>query len=76
MQLVFADIRQNKIYVTRNNGETFESYQLQFTPNLIRFQSRFIVNNDEEDLQNLILGYDRKKQEVHTWILNGPMHNV
>lgn len=64
LQLVFADVLQNKIFVTRDQGETFSSYELDFTPNRITFQGRGVPLVTEGDLPLHILGYDDSTQEV------------
>lgn len=64
LQLVFADVLQNKIFVTKDQGETFSSYELDFTPNRITFQGRGVPLVTEGDLPLHILGYDDSTQEV------------
>ena len=59
-----VDSRQRKIFVTRDEGETYVGYSLDFTPDDIDFQSRGIPNVLEGSLPEHMLGYEQERQAV------------
>ena len=65
VQLIMVDIRQDKIFVTRDEGVSFVGYDLDFTPDVIRYQKRNAPNVLEGDLPQHVTGYDKSTQEVH-----------
>jgi hypothetical protein len=76
--LVMADTRQNKIFVTRDEGVTFEGRELDFKPNNIRYQGRTVPNSDKGTLSQHIMGYETDTQSLYvskdlgdTWVFMG-----
>ena len=70
LQLVMADTRQNKIFVTRDEGVTFEGRELDFKPNNIRYQGRTVPNSDKGTLSQHIMGYETDTQSVREHCLS------
>ena len=64
LQIVFADIIHNKIFVTEDQGVSFTRRLLKFTPDKITFQSRDAPMSDDNHLSKHILGYDNDRQQV------------
>ena len=65
-----ADTRQNKIFVTRDEGVTFEGRELDFKPNNIRYQGRTVPNSDKGALSQHIMGYETDTQSVREHCLS------
>ena len=65
-----ADGRQNKIFVTRDEGETFVGYNLNFSPNSIKFQSRSTPKVTEGTIPEHIIGFEINSQSVHCYYDN------
>ena len=63
-QLVMVDTRQNKIFATRDEGVTFVGYNLNFTPNKIKFQGRTVPRSTEGTLPLHIMGYEIQREAV------------
>lgn len=59
-----ADSRQGKIFVTRDEGETYVSYDLDFSPNSIKFQSRSTPKVMEGTIPEHMFGYELDSQSV------------
>lgn len=59
-----VDARQEKIFVTRDEGVSFVGYDLEFKPDVIRFQGRSVPNVLEGTIPEHILGYDQARQAV------------
>lgn len=66
LQLIMVDVRQSKIFVTRDEGISFVGRTLPFTPNRISFQSRSAPNVLEGTTPEHVIGYDQSRQEVCT----------
>ena len=61
-----VDARQEKIFATRDEGVSYVSYDLEFKPDVIRFQGRGVPNVMEGNIPEHIVGYDRARQAVYT----------
>jgi PKD repeat protein len=60
-----ADTLQNKIFVTRDEGVTFQARNVSFTPNIIRFQGRTVPRAAEGTLPLHIMGYERETLSLY-----------
>lgn len=65
LQLIMADARQGKIFVTRDEGVSFVGHTLPFTPNRLSFQSQRTPNVLEGTIPEHVIGYDQTSQEVY-----------
>ena len=63
-QLIFADRSNRRLYVTRDEGETYTRYDIPFTPDNLRFQSIYAPHSNDSDLSQYVLGYDAINQTV------------
>ena len=59
-----VDSRQGKIFVTRDEGLTYVSYEVDFTPDTIKFQGRGVPDAKEGTNPEHMLGYDQQRQAV------------
>lgn len=59
-----VDTRQGKIFVTRDEGDSFTGRQLEFTPNNIRFQGLTVPKSSEGTLPEHMMGYEAATQSV------------
>ena len=64
MQLIFADVIHEVLWVTRDEGETYTSYSLPFTPDGFTFQSRRAPGSNSTTLAEYVLGYDNADKAV------------
>jgi len=63
-QLIFADRGNRRLYVTRDEGDTYTRYDIPFTPDNLRFQSVYAPHSNDSDLSQHVLGYDAANQTV------------
>lgn len=73
-QLIFADVTHRILWVTDDEGETYRSYPVQFSPDRLIFQSSLAVNSTSPVLAEYVLGYDNSDRSVsyHT-IVSAPL---
>lgn len=64
--LIFADITHRKLWVTRDEGETYTGVPVSFAPNRLTFQSRFAPGSNSTALAQYVLGYDTTRNEL--WV--------
>ena len=62
LQLVFTDRINQRVYVTLDEGETFDSYHVPFMPDKLAFQRGRAPNF--KSYEDHLLGYDKGKREV------------
>ena len=63
-QLIFADRIHRRLYVTKNQGESYTRYDIPFTPDNLRFQSIYTPHSNDSNLSEHVLGYDATNQTV------------
>lgn len=68
LQLIFSDRIHRTLWVTKDEGETYTSYTLPFTPDDFTFQSTRAPGSDSETLSQYLLGYDSAQQTVRQYI--------
>ena len=59
-----VDRLQNKVFVTRDEGVSFTSYDVAFTPSIIKFQGTTVPKSTEGTLPEHILGYETETMSV------------
>ena len=64
LQLIFTDIRRNKVYITVDEGETYTVVNTPFRPDNIVFQSIQAPNSADNPYNKYVLGYDSSAQTV------------
>ena len=67
-QLVFTDRIRKRLYVTLDEGDTFDSYNINFTPDKLLFQKRRV--SSVGSYEDHILGFDEGQKEVSTSLGN------
>ena len=64
MQLIFVDQIHRKLYVTRDEGETYSTYEVKFDVDDITFQPKTAEHSVDPPYNEYILAYDETNQSV------------
>ena len=63
-----------RLYITRDEGETYSPVDIPFTPDRLVFQSTQAPGSSEDRLAQLVLGYDQANRTVSAYICTGSYH--
>lgn len=64
LQLIFADRINRRLYVTNDEGATYNRSDIPFRPDRLRFQSRYAQSSLDDPYNKYVLGYDGQNRSV------------
>ena len=64
LQLIFADRINHRLYITKDEGETYTRSNISFRPDRLTFQSRYAQNSMKDPYNKYVLGYDGQNRLV------------